>query len=151
MTTDGATLSSTTILLACAAGLPAASLTLAVTVKLPLARPDAFTLAVHVPSLATTAVPTVGVTPSLTVKETVRPTTPELVPEIVKVSSSAALTLSSPASVASMARVGANISTACGVAAATMLGLLAASIAAPAAISTVTLPSKPSVGVTTKV
>ena len=148
-------LSNSTMLLACAEGLPAASFTFAVTVRLPLARPETFTSDVQTPLASTTAVPVTvpaGAAPSDTVKETVPPTaTPELVPETVKVLSSSALTLLSPSNVPLIARVGANMSTDCVLRVATMLGLFAASIAAFAATSTVTFPSNPAVGVTTNV
>ena len=115
--TAGARLSSTRVLVASAAGLPATSLTLALTATGPLAQVLMSAICVlvraQVPSDCTTAV-TVFVCVVLTVSVSTTVTTwpgwAVVVPEMTTSLSSAALTMLSPSSVALIVKVGASVS-----------------------------------------
>ena len=93
---------------ACVAGLPAASLTLAVTVRVVSVRPDRFSAAVDQVPPVTVAVPVTVLVPSLTETLTVCPSSAFEVPEMTTASSSAALMR--PSEMVLMASVGGAVS-----------------------------------------
>ncbi len=109
--------------------MPAPSSTFAVTVTLPLVKPEMSSVALQVPSFCTVALPVTGAfMPSLMLMATPLPIASLLVPETITLLSSSALITLSIVNGASIARLGAELSRVLFVVSAAVVSLLAKSV-----------------------